>query len=237
MDDFGIKFTSESATIHLIQALRDKYQITVDPSGTKFLGFVLDWDYSARKFYLSMPNYVQHALHRLQHSLPTRLQHSPHRHNKPVYGQKIQFSDSQDGTKEVFLSASAKTFIQIIIGIFLYYGIAFYLTMLVALGSLATQQSKPIESLWNDITWFLNYSASHPDAKICFSARDMILHISSNGSYLSESKSRSRVGGIFYLSSKLPQHNQAPDCNHPFNAPFHVVANILKMITSYRQDT
>ena len=50
--------------------------------------------------------------------------------------------------------------------------------------------------------------------------------------YLSESKSRSRVGGIFYLSSKLPQHNQAPDCNHPFNAPFHVVAKILKMITS-----
>ena len=42
VDDFGIKFTSESATSHLLQALRDKYQITVDPSGTKFLGFVLD---------------------------------------------------------------------------------------------------------------------------------------------------------------------------------------------------
>ena len=87
-----------------------------------------------------MPNYVQHALHRLQHSLPTHLQHAPHRHNKPVYGQKIQFSDSQDDTKEFFLSASAKTLIQRIIGIFLYYGIALDLTMLVALGTLATQQ-------------------------------------------------------------------------------------------------
>ena len=86
VDDFVIKSTSESATSHLLQALRHKYQITVDHSGTKFLGFVLDWDYSARKVYLSMPNYVQHALHRLQHSLPTRLQHAPHRHNKPVYG-------------------------------------------------------------------------------------------------------------------------------------------------------
>ena len=109
--------------------------------------------------------------------------------------------------------------------------------MLVALGTLATQQSKPTESLWNDITWFLNYAASHPHAKICFSASDMILHIASDGSYLSESKSRSRVGGIFYLSSKLPQHNQAPDCNHPFNAPFHVVAKILKMITSSAMET
>ena len=44
VDDFGIKSTSQVATSHLIQALREKYQITVDPSGTKFLGFVLDWD-------------------------------------------------------------------------------------------------------------------------------------------------------------------------------------------------
>ena len=65
----------------------------------------------------------------------------------------------------------------------------------------------------------------------------MILHISSDGSYLSETKSRSLVGGIFYLSSKLPKHNQAPDCNHPFNAPFHVVAKILKMITSSVMET
>ena len=137
----------------------------MDPSGTKFLGFFLDWVYSARKVYLLMPNYVQHALHRLQHSLPTRLQHAPHRHKKTVYGQKIQFSDSQDDTKEFFLSASAKTPIQRVIGIFLYYGIALDLTMLVALGTLATQQSKPTESLWNGMTWFLKYAASHPDTK------------------------------------------------------------------------
>ena len=237
VDDFGIKSTLQAATSHLLQALWDKYQITVDPSGTKLLGFVHDWDYPTRKVYLSMPNYVQHSLHQLQHYLPTRLQHSPHLHKKPSYGQKIQFADSQDDTKEFFFTASAKTLIQRIIGIFLYYGIALDLTMLVALGTIATHQSKPTESLWNDITWFLNYAASHPDAKICFSARDMILHIVRDGSYLSETKSRSRVGGILYLSSKLPKHNQAPDCNHPFNAPFHVVAKILNMITSSSMET
>ena len=94
----------------------------------------------------------------------------PHTATTNQYGQKIQFSDSQDDTKEVFLPASAKTLIQRIIGIFLYYGIALDLTMLVALGTLATQQSKPTEYLWNDITWFLNYFASHPDAKFFFSA-------------------------------------------------------------------
>ena len=104
--------------------------------------------------------------------------------------------------------------------------------MLVDLGTLSNQQSKPTESLWDESTWFLNYYASHPDTKNCFSASDMILYIASNGSYLSETKSCSRVGVIFYLSSKLSKHNQEPDFNHSFNAPFHVVAKILKMITS-----
>ena len=120
---------------------------------------------------------------------------------------------------------------------FHYYGIALDLTMLVALVNLATQQSKPTESLWNDITWFLNYAASHPDTKICFSSSDMILHIARDGSNLSETKSRSCVGGVFYLSSKSPQHNQAPECNHPFNAPFHMAANILNMITISAMET
>ena len=44
VDDFGIKSTSDSATSHLPQALIDKYQITVNPSGTKFLVFVLYCD-------------------------------------------------------------------------------------------------------------------------------------------------------------------------------------------------
>ena len=122
-----------------------------------------------------MPTYVKHALHWLQHLLPKRLQHAPYRHNKQTYGQKTQFSDPQDDTKEVFLPASAKTLIQRIIGIFLYYGIALDLTMLVALVILANQQSKPTESLWDEITWFLNYAATHPYARICFSASDMIL--------------------------------------------------------------
>ena len=59
VDDFGIKSTSQAATNHLLDALRDKYVITTDPTGTKFLGFTLEWHYNLQKFYLSMPNYVK----------------------------------------------------------------------------------------------------------------------------------------------------------------------------------
>ena len=52
VDDFGIKSTSPTATAHLLQALRDKYKITTDPEGTKYLGFTLKWDYIQRKVWL-----------------------------------------------------------------------------------------------------------------------------------------------------------------------------------------
>ena len=228
VDDFGIKTTSPAATAHLLQALRDKYIITTDPSGSKYLGFTLEWDYVLRKVWLSMPEYVRHALHRLQHKKPNRPQHAPHPYAKPAYGQKVQFANPQEDDTTTLLPESAKKTIQQIIGIFLYYGLALDLTMLVALGTLASQQSKPTEALWDDITWFLNYAATHPTTKICYSKSDMILHISSDGSYCSETRSHSRVGGIFYLSFHPANPNQAPDPFHPFNAPIHVVAKVLK---------
>ena len=117
VDDFGIKTTSPSATAHLLQALRDKYVITTDPSGSKYLGFTLQWDYVLRKVWLSMPKYVSNALHRLQHKMPKRPQHAPHPYAKPAYGQKVQFAIPQDDN-ETLLPESAKKTIQQIIGIF-----------------------------------------------------------------------------------------------------------------------
>ena len=92
VDDFGIKSTSHTATAHLIQALRDKYKITTDPEGTKYLGFTLKWDYIHCKVWLSMPHYVTKALHLLQYDLSQHPQHAPHSYNKPNYVQKVQFA-------------------------------------------------------------------------------------------------------------------------------------------------
>ena len=116
-----------------------------------------------------MPEYVKKALHRLQHDMPRRPQHAPQRYNKPNYGQRVQFANPQDDMPVTLLPDSAKKTIQRIIGIFLYYAIVMDLTMLVALGTLASQQENPTDALWEDITLFLDYCATHPDDKICYS--------------------------------------------------------------------
>ena len=58
--------------------------------------------------------------------------------------------------------------------------------MLTALGSIAAQQSKGRDKTYADTLWLLNYIATHPNTKICYTASDMILYIHSDASYLSE---------------------------------------------------
>ena len=46
VDDFGIKYTDQADLDHLLQALRDKYDITFDSSGTHYIGIDLAWTYT-----------------------------------------------------------------------------------------------------------------------------------------------------------------------------------------------
>jgi hypothetical protein len=58
VDDFGVKYTSKADAQHLIDALQEDYQITIDWTGAKYIGITLDWDYVRRKVHLTMPKYI-----------------------------------------------------------------------------------------------------------------------------------------------------------------------------------
>ena len=87
-----------------------------------------------------MQMYVRNSLQKLQHKLPKRVQYARHRHKKPAYGHKVQYSKNQNKTDIVYLPESTKKITQQIIGIFLYYGLAPDQTMFLALGTLEFQK-------------------------------------------------------------------------------------------------
>ena len=61
----------------------------------------------------------------------------------------------------------------------------------------------------------------------------MYLHIHSDASYLSESKARSRAGGIFFLSSRPSDPTKTPEPTAmppPFNGAIHIVISIMKAV-------
>jgi hypothetical protein len=96
VDDFGIRYVGREHADHLLQALQQHYQITTDWTGSRYCGLTLAWDYQARTVDLSMPEYVAQALKRFQHPTPARPEHSPHRWQRPAYGQSVQLAPEPD---------------------------------------------------------------------------------------------------------------------------------------------
>jgi hypothetical protein len=200
VDDFGFQIQGKQDAQHLIAALKEHYEITVDWDGKLFCGITLDWDYKNWTVDLSMPNYVHDALLEFQHEASSKPEHQPYRHNPTQFGAKIQMTEPADTSKPLDKEGILR--LQQITGKFLYYSRAVDPTMNAALSSLASQQAKGTEQTARDATKFLNYCATHPDAKLQYYASDMVLKVHSDASYLSESKARSRAAGHYYMGNK-----------------------------------
>ena len=139
VDDFLVKYTEEEHAQHFIATLKQHYTITVDMEAKQYLGLQLDWNYKERYVDVSMPGYVDKALARFQHPAPRKQQHSPFPWTQPTYGAKTQYTADEDLSTP--LTAPEVKKLQQVIGTFLYYARAIDCTMLVALGSLAAQQT------------------------------------------------------------------------------------------------
>ena len=127
---------------------------------------------------------VKDALIRFQYEKPNKPQHQPYPHNPIQYGAKAQYSEQENTSPP--LSKEDKKFIQEVTGTFLWYARAVDATMLVALGSLASEQANPTERTMQKCKQFLDYAATQEDAVITYRKSDMVLAIHSDASYLSE---------------------------------------------------
>ena len=96
-----------------------------------------------------------------------------------------------------------------------------------ALSEIAGQQMKPTNKTMLRVNQFLDYMATHPDAKIRYHASDMILNVHSDASYLTAPNARSRAGGIFFLGS-LPRD----DCPIRLNGAILVLCTILRCVAA-----
>ena len=228
VNDFGVKYVGDDHAHHLIAALKDMYQISTDWAGTLYLGLTLKWDYKNHTVDISMPGYITEALHKFQHPKPKRRQDAPHSWTKPTYGASVQYADDLDDSPA--LPAKSITLVQKIVGTLLYYAMAVDPTMLVALGTIASTQSKATTKTYDEVVWLLNYAHSNPNAVIRYFSSDMVLHIHSDGSYLSEPKSRSRAGGHYFLSDHSASPNKPPISTPTPNGPLYSLSRIIKNV-------
>jgi hypothetical protein len=202
--------------------LKRDYIATEDWEGTKYLGLTIEWNYENGQVHLWMPGYVSKALLRFEHKKTDKIQNSPHPHNIPAYGAKIQYAEQSDESPK--LDKAGIKYVQQVAGTLLYYGRAVDTTILLALSSIASEQAAPTERTREKVKQLLDYCASQEEAIITYNASKMILAVHSDAGYANEKKARSRAGGHFFLSSNEP--------NPPNNGAILTNAAIIKNVMS-----
>jgi hypothetical protein len=146
-----------------------------------------------------MPGCIKSALHKYQHPAPARPEHAPHTWNPPIYGAKTQYVE--DKTTSPALSDKDVNKLQQLTGTLLYYARAVDPTLIMPINVLASAQSKAASVTADKVIKLLKYCNTPPETKIRYHASNMILHIHSDASYLSEKEAKSKAGGFFYMGS------------------------------------
>jgi hypothetical protein len=132
-----------------------------------------------------MPGYIKKLLLQYKHCMLSGPQHCPYAPAPKQYGAKAQAPLPVDILPK--LSPNEIKEIQRIIGSILYYAQAVNITVLMALSSIAIEQSKGTTNTMQKAKQLIDYLAMHPDATICFQASNRIMNVHSNAFYLSES--------------------------------------------------
>jgi hypothetical protein len=225
VDDFGVKYVGREHAEHLIAAIKSKYDIIVDWTGDLYCGIKLKWDYDARTLDILMPRYIKKLLLKYKHRMPMRPQHCPYAPAQKQYGDKAQSPIPVDTSPG--LSPDKIKEIQRVIGSILYYARAIDITVLMALSSIAIEQSHGTTNTMTKAKQLLDYLATNPDATIRFRASDMIMNMHSDVSYLSEAGARSRACGHFFMG-------WSPNDGDPIklNGAFFTLCAVLRFVVA-----
>jgi hypothetical protein len=158
--DFGIKYVGKENAYHLINTLKENYEVTEDWAGNLYCGISLKWDYKNKTVDFSMPGYIANALHTFQRKQPEWPKHAPYPARKPQYGSKVQLTPEVINSPT--LTPQGKKRIQQVVGALLYYGRAIDETIVTAISSLASQQETATEDTDVKLIQLLNFCATHP---------------------------------------------------------------------------
>jgi hypothetical protein len=169
-----------------------------------------------------LPGYIKAQLHKYQHPTPARPEHAPHTWKPPIYGAKTQFVN--EATPSPTLSDKDVNKLEQLTGTLLYYAQSVDPTLIMPINVLASEQSNATAFTADKVIKLLNYCNTHPETKIRYHASDMILHIHSDASYISENESKSRAGRFFYIGNNNKTDKKLT------NGAILIISKVLKYV-------
>jgi hypothetical protein len=144
-----------------------------------------------------MPGCIKKLLQKYKHKMPEKPQHCPYTPAPKQYGAKAQAPLPADISPK--LSDEEIKEIQRVVGSILYYERVVDITILMALSSITSKQTRGMTNTMAKAKQLLDYLTMHPDTTIWFQASDMVLNVHSDASYLLEMKAHSCACGHFFM--------------------------------------
>jgi hypothetical protein len=191
VDDFAVKCKSLAAKQHFLTTIESgKYKGTVDHQLSKFVGYTLE--FSAGKVEMWLEGYGTKLELRF-HDMHATHEDSPMVYTPPQYGAKVQQISQQDLSQP--LTTAEVTLAQEILGCVLHFARMVLSTALPACNQLAIELADRQSSILPKLKRLLGYVYKHKDDRLVFHASDMIYQCTSDVSFNSVSKGRSRAGG------------------------------------------
>ena len=196
VDDMAIKYHGHAARQHLLDTLTDAgYGLTLNDKGTKFVGLTVNYQRSAGKLTISMPDYAEKVLKRFSHRNIQPCE-SPLLYDPPNYGAQSQ--RALDDTSDTLSDAANKEG-QEIVGCGLWYARMIDSPTLTAISTIATELADKHTSIEPKLDRYLGYLMQYPTSQICFQASDRQYIVFGDVSHNSVTRGRSRAGGYgFY---------------------------------------
>jgi hypothetical protein len=208
---------------HLISCLKkETYKLTEDWAGDLYCGISLRWDYVRRRLNISMPGYIKKQLLKYNHIM-RQIQHCPYSPEPKRYGADAQSPLPQDISQKL-TDKEIKQVLKIVVSI-LYYTRAVDMSVLMALSTIASEQTKGTKRTLDKAYQVLDFLVTHPNAVVRFRASNMVMNIILDASYLSEPNARSQASGHFFMGS-LPKDGDPIK----LNGAFHTLCSILRFV-------
>ena len=229
VDDFGIKYFNNDDADHLLNSLKQHYQLTIDYTGNDYCGLTIDWNYHKKYVDISMPGYLDKVLQHHETTPPLRSVSTPHPYSQPVYGKHTQYATPPDTSS--FLSPKRKQRLQAIIGSLLYYARAIDGSLLPAINEISASQASPTTNTETKVHQLLAFAKHHQNTSLRFYASDMRLHVDSDAAYLVMPGARSRIAGYYHLSRNISP-NDSTISNLPLNGAFLIECKTIRHVVA-----
>ena len=158
------------------------------------------------------------------------MQYSPHQHVPIKFGAKRQYAIEPDSTTP--LDEKGKKYVQQVVGCLLFYARAIDSTILPALNTIGSEQSKPTQNTKQKCARLLDYVATYQYAFLRFHSSNMQLIVDSDAAYLVLPGAKSRIAGYFRMGDESFSGNCPDSTRRAPNASILVECKTLRHVVA-----